>query len=204
MQAQFFFCPLSRYSYLASTQLAAISKETGVTFDWIPINFDKLNEKRNRGRPQDQSNSIQNLPSYIIRDVQRWSKFYKVPFIEVFDRFPVDKNVLTLACTAARVMSASEVFATELMRHIHATQGRLVAEKECLDAAVRAGMSRELFRACMHDSRTSLAHDSAVSDAIAFEVFAEPSFAVGTELFVGHERLPLLRDYLFSKMASYN
>ncbi len=123
-----------------------------------------------------------------------------MPFVEVFDRFPVDKQVLVLACTAARVMGASAAFAKELMQYINATQGRLVAEKECLDAAVKAGMSRELFRACMHDSRTSLAHDAAVSDALAFEVFAEPSFAVGTELFVGHERLPLLREYLFSKV----
>ncbi len=204
MQAQFFFCPLSRYSYLASTQLAEISKETGVIFDWIPINFDKLSDKRNRGRSLDQINSIQNSPSYIMRDVQRWAKYYKVHFVEVADRFPVDKNVLTLACTAARVMSASQPFATELMHYIHATQGRLVGEKECLDAAARAGLSRELFRVCMHDSRTSLAHESALSDAIAFDVFAEPSFTVGTELFVGHERLPLLRDYLHSKVSSYS
>lgn len=190
------------YSYLAGTQLKQLAQETGMTFDWIPLSIDKLNEKRLRPRQPDTVHN-QFSPSYILRDVRRWAKMYEVPYNEVPDRLPVDPNTMLMACTAARVMGASDLFGAELMRMLHGSEMRLIAEKECLDAAGRIGLPRELFRVCLHDSRTKLSHETALAEAQAFEVFDVPSFGVGTELFFGNDRLPLLRHHLFSRLATF-
>ena len=202
MQVQFYFSPLSRYSYLAASQLPQLAHETGVKFDWIPISLDRLLEKRLRVRQPETGTMNQNSTSYILRDVRRWAKMYNIPFVDAHDRLPVDGNTLVLACTAARVMGAGEAYAVELMRMIHATEMRLMAEKECLDAAVRVGLPRELFRICMHDARTNTAHEAALADAHALELFGVPSFALGSEVFWGNDRLPLLRQHILQKMSA--
>lgn len=203
MKVQFYFSPMSVYSYLAGTQLKQIAKETGATFDWIPLNVDKLNEKRVRPRPPaDPTVHNQYSPAYILRDVHRWAKLYNVPLFEVHDRLPVNAEVMVTACTAARVMGASDLFGAELMRMLHGTEMRLIAEKECLDAAARIGLPREVFRVCMHDTRTTQAHEAAIVEAQAFDVFDVPAFTAGTELFWGNDRLPLLRDHLFKLAAA--
>jgi 2-hydroxychromene-2-carboxylate isomerase len=39
---EFYFGLGSRYSYLASTQIAALSAETGAAFEWLPLDSRRL------------------------------------------------------------------------------------------------------------------------------------------------------------------
>src|SRR5439155_26436445 len=75
----------SRYSYLASTQFDRIARETGATFNWIPVaSPDLFAPERNpfEGAPV----SGQYEWFYRKQDAETWADYYGVPFREPMGR----------------------------------------------------------------------------------------------------------------------
>lgn len=75
-KVNFYFDFISPYTYLASTQLAALSTEYGVIFEWLPVNLPKLMKQAGNVSPV----SIKSKAIYSLRDLKRWAAYLDVPF----------------------------------------------------------------------------------------------------------------------------
>ncbi len=104
MIADFYFGVGSRYSYLASTQLAALEAETGVKFNWLAVDSAQLIATAHGGRSPfaGTNGSGQYDWGYRQKDAEAWAALYGVPFREPHGRLALDPNLLSLACAGAR------------------------------------------------------------------------------------------------------
>jgi 2-hydroxychromene-2-carboxylate isomerase len=104
----FYYSIGSRYSYLASTQIDALKKETGCHVEWYPINSARLIAQRKSSPFEGKPVSGQYEWIYRELDAKRWAKFYGVPYLEPRGRVHFDSELLALSCTAAKCFGKVE------------------------------------------------------------------------------------------------
>jgi 2-hydroxychromene-2-carboxylate isomerase len=117
---EFYYSVGSRYSYLASTQIAKLEGETGARAGWLPLSGVDLMAAAGYRPFEGPPASGQYDWPYRRRDAAAWAEFYGVPFRE-----PADVNVAppTLACVAARRLGGAEQLSHRLFR-CHFVEGR--------------------------------------------------------------------------------
>jgi 2-hydroxychromene-2-carboxylate isomerase len=189
----------SRYSYLAATQLAALSAETGCRFEWIPVNSADLMSRLGRNPFAGTPVSGQYDWSYRERDAKRWAALYGVSFVEPRGRVEFDPGLLALACTAAKQLGKVEDFSRGLFAAMFIDPLTRIDLNECMRRAEDCGLPPEEFRRFVGDSRTARELDEVTRKAVDTGVFGVPTFVAGGELFWGNDRLVLLREYLSKK-----
>jgi 2-hydroxychromene-2-carboxylate isomerase len=86
----FYYSIGSRYSYLASTQIDALKKETGCHVEWHPVNSVRLIAQRESSPFKGKPVSGQYEWTYRELDTKRWAKFYGVPYLEPRGRVHFD------------------------------------------------------------------------------------------------------------------
>lgn len=195
----FYFALNSRYSYLASTQIAAIEKECEAEVAWRPLDFDLLMVARKWDPFSGAPTSGQYDVAYRRSDVSRWAKYYGIPLrIVEWEKF--DWLRFNLAATEA----AKE--ADGCARFAHAVFALTMGEREGHDtdsvitqAAREAGLDpRRLLEAAKSSNVKAELHH-AVTGAVALGVFGVPSFVLGGEVYWGNDRITLLRWALTGK-----
>lgn len=184
----------SRYSYLASTQLAGITERTGCRFDWIPISSVALMAARGSTAFQGAPVSGQYEAAYRRLDAEDWARYYGVPFVEPH-RPPDDHALMAVATRAAGEQGALERYARALfeayfVRHASISPAFLVE----LAGALRLDL-RAFERALGGPGLRAQAEDDAVRYAQR-GAFGVPSFFVGDRMFWGNDRLVILEDWL--------
>ena len=110
----FYYSIGSRYSYLASTQIDSLARETGCHVDWHPINSVRLIAQREHNPFEGKPISAQYEWIYRELDAQRWAKLYKVPYVEPRGRVNFDSELLARACTAAKRLGKVEEYSHSL------------------------------------------------------------------------------------------
>ena len=183
----------SRYSYLASTQLARIEGATGCRFRWIPIDSAELIRRAHDGASPFDRESPRGQYDAAYRDIDaaRWARFYDVPYRP--PRFAaLGPSDMALACwrvdgDGERAAMCRAIYDEVFARGTEMTRDVLVRIASAFavpgDASAQDALSR---------SR----HSGAIADALAKGVFGVPTFVVENELFWGNDRLPLLEDFL--------
>ena len=190
---EFFYGIGSRYSYLASSQMERLERDTGATVRWRPLYSSLLMERRGmdpfRGPP------ASGQAAYGTQDVTRWANYFGIPFHDP-DWDALDWQRLALAAVAADRLGGVAPFTKNLFAAVF---GAGVAPKTGAKLARIAGSSglegREFLRA-IDEAETQRRHDRNIADALAAGVFGVPSFVVEGELFWGNDRLVLLRHHL--------
>jgi len=122
----FYFGLSSRYSYLAHTQLAGIAARTGARFEWKPLYSPDLMDRRGQNPFAVPPPSGVYDAAYRLRDVRRWAGFYGIPYSEPDGRLVGDRRLFSLAAVAGAYLGEAEA------------------------------MSRAIFAAVFHDTRTAL------------------------------------------------
>jgi len=74
---RFCFDYISPYSYLAATQMPALSERLGIPIIWQPVNLPRLLVTLAGNIPPA---TIPNKARYLLRDLKQWSKHLDVPF----------------------------------------------------------------------------------------------------------------------------
>lgn len=98
----FYYSIGSRYSYLASTQIAELEKAIGCQVEWHPVNSVRLLAKRGVSPFDGKMVSGQYAWDYRELDAKRWADFYQVTYHEPRGRVEFESDLLALACTAAK------------------------------------------------------------------------------------------------------
>jgi 2-hydroxychromene-2-carboxylate isomerase len=191
----FFYGLGSRYSYLASSQIARLETETGCHVSWRPLFSGDLFAARGRDPFRDEPASGQYDWAYRRRDAERWAAYYGVPYREPND-IAFDPKHLALACTAAARLGAVEPFSRHLFQALFVDGVSPLDDEVCATLAREVGLDRGAFCRLLADPKTAAQLAATVEAATARGVFGVPSFVVGDEVYFGNDRLVLLRHAL--------
>lgn len=193
---EFYYGIGSRYSYLASTQIAALESETACRVEWQPINGAALRARLGRDPFAGEPVSGQYEWPYRERDAARWAAYYGVPFREPRGRLELDPDLLARACTAAKRLGQVERFSHALFAAVFRDPLASADANECTRCARACGISESAFGQALGSPDTAAALAAATERARRAGVFGVPTFVAGDDLFWGNDRLVLLRHHL--------
>jgi 2-hydroxychromene-2-carboxylate isomerase len=166
---EFFYDILSPYTYLAATQIDAIGERTGLPVRWRPFALS--------GSPRDPTPWFH----WVSADIQRWARFYGVPF-QIPKFFPMR----TLAVMRALIAAPESELPALTRRVLDAAwvEGRDPSDPEVLASLI----GRPLVEAAaLPEVRQRLRANS--DELAARGGFGTPTFLIGDELFFGNDRL---------------
>jgi 2-hydroxychromene-2-carboxylate isomerase len=189
----FYFALNSRYSYLASTQIAALERDCGAEVAWRPLDFDLLMVARKWDPFSGAPTSGQYDVAYRRKDVARWADYYGIAVrIVEWERYDWLRFNLA-AMEAAKETEGCARFAQAVFALTMGARDGQDTESVIASAAHDAGVDpRRLIEASKSsDTKAKLHH--AVTDAVALGVFGVPSFVVDDEVYWGNDRIALLR-----------
>jgi 2-hydroxychromene-2-carboxylate isomerase len=191
---EFFFGAGSRYSYLASTQLETLERETGRLVQWRPLYSGDLFEGRGADPFQGPPVSGQYDWAYRRFDAECWADYYGVPFREP-DDLDFEPRRLALACTAASRLGAVAALGGRLFRATFVEGVSPIDDRACARLAAEAGLDAADFARVLAEPATEAALAATLDHALAKGVFGVPSFVVDGRVFFGNDRLPLVRHF---------
>lgn len=183
---RFFFNFGSTYSYLSVMRLEAEAGQAGLEVEWRPFNVRKLFvEQANIPFPKEKAAKV----AYMWRDIERRAQRFGLDWNGV-PPYPVDRSGLA---NRLGMIAAREGWAGDFTRAAyrawfidHCDFGQADVASELL---TRLGQdARSLIQRA--DSEAAKADFEAETDAArALGIFGVPTFAVGSEIFWGHDRM---------------
>ena len=186
----FFFDLSSPYSYLAATQLPALSARTGAEVRWRPMVLFAVFAATGNKMPAETPSKAQ----WMLGDLQRWSAHYAVPF-RFNSRFPVNAlQAMRLVLVGERHGRAAEV-AGEAFRRIWVDDRDVTQPDELADIARSAGLPPGAA-AGITDPAIKDALKANTDEAVRRGVFGAPALFVGDTLFWGNDRLAFVEEAL--------
>ncbi len=189
---KFYYDFVSPYSYLAFTQLPAVSHRTGATFDLTPIHILTVMDQ------------VGNAPTtatckakavYARSDLARWARHYHIP-VRPHPKFGTfSTEALLLGALAAKESDQLSAFSKAAFEAVWLNRSDLETDIGIVRWLEEAGVkdaskiwaAREGFREQLLEN-----HDAAVADG----VFGVPSFKSTRSLFFGNDRLEFLEQEL--------
>lgn len=186
----------SRYSYLASTQLDALERQTGCEVLWHPLHSADLYRLRGANPFEGDPLSGQYDWDWRRRDAERWAGYYGVPYKEPRGAVEFDPRLLARACVAAGSLGAVRPYSRALFGAIFVEGIPRIDEKECARRAEVVGLEKGVFLRQLRSSETDERLEQTARQAYSAGAFGVPTFVVGDEVFWGNDRLVLLRHHL--------
>lgn len=182
----------SRYSYLASTQIARVTRETGARFCWQPISSHALLGRRRDNPFRGDATAGQYDWGYRKRDAQAWARYYGVPFNDPIGRLTYEPMLPALAAMAADRQGQVEAMSHLLYRMIFADDRVKLSRDQVVSEAGTLGLDLPRFEADLTSPELAMAHERRITDLESRGVFGVPTFLYRDELYWGNDRLVLL------------
>ena len=192
---EFFYGIGSRYSYLASSQMERLERDTGATVRWRPLYSSLLMQRRGMDPFKGAPASGQYETAYRTQDVARWAAYYGIPFHDP-DWDALDWQRFALAAVVADRLGGVVPFTKNLYDAVFGRGAAPKSDAKLARIADRSGLDGREFLRLIDDAETQQRHDQTIADALAAGVFGVPSFVIDGELFWGNDRLVLLRHHL--------
>ena len=181
---EFFFDIASPYTYLAATQMAAVSERTGADVRWRPFLLGGVFKATGNAPPA----MVPARGRYLMKDLYRWAAMYDVAF-SFPANFPVNSIVAMRALQSIpeseRPAPALSLFRAYWADNANPTDPAVIAEHlgaEALQAATSQPV-KDALRA-------------ASDEAVERGAFGAPTFFVGEQMWFGNDRLPLVESFL--------
>jgi 2-hydroxychromene-2-carboxylate isomerase len=186
---EFFYDFVSPYSYLASTRVEAVAARAGATVRWRPFVLGGV-FKATGNRAQFE---VPAKAKHMLTDLDRWAKRLGVPL-----RFPTDfpfSSILSLRAALAAEAAGVLVPCTHAVYRARWAEGRDIADPAVLTAVLtEAGLDGAALVAAAPSHKEALMKQT--QEAIDRGAFGAPLFFVGTEMFVGNDRLDFVEEAL--------
>ena len=196
---EFFFALGSRYSYLASTQIARLEQSTGARFLWRPVNSQRLMDDVGVNPfKSEQVLSGQYAASYRQKDAAAWAEYYGVPFVDGYDPNRHDGDLMVRACTAASAAGKGVLMAHRLFEHIYVRPRPVKTHADIMRVALELGIAHHEMTALMASKDVENQVEKNRKSAIGKEVFGVPTFVCEEHrlFFWGNDRILLLESAL--------
>jgi 2-hydroxychromene-2-carboxylate isomerase len=180
----FFYFFGSTYSYLSVMRIEGVAAAAGVEVRWRPFSVRALMiEQGNLMRSQPA-----NKTAYMFRDLERRAALHGLPFRR--PTWPTDPDQLANRVgTVARIEGWCPAY-TRASFHAWVAEGRPLGDPAALVAILRdLGKDPEAVVARAGTDEIRAAYDAETDAARRLGIFGSPSFAVGSEIFWGDDRL---------------
>ncbi len=195
-EIELFFDIGSSYSYLAATQMAAVSERTGVPVRWRPFLLGGVFKATGNEMPA----RIPAKARWMLGDMAMWSRHYGIPF-RVPSRFPLMtlRTQRALAAVERTHPTALPAFALALFKAYWADDQDVTADPVLTAAATAAGLDPAAVIAAIDAPETKDLLRATTEEAVRRGAFGAPAMFVGDVLFWGNDRIPLLEEHLKSR-----
>jgi len=196
-QIDYFFAPMSPFTYLAGDRLEVVAARHGATIRYIPIDAPALFPRTGGQRLADRHPSRN---AYRLQELRRQAKTSGLPLQIAAPYFPVNPAPASYAILAAIRVGGGDVpgLIRGFLRAVWA-EGRNIAE----DEVVRRILADYGFDPAISDRFMLAAAETYVAnleEAVARGVFGVPFYIVGVEMFWGQDRLDDLDLHLAGKL----
>lgn len=192
----FYYSIGSRYSYLASTQIEKLERETGCEVIWRPLYSVDLYELRGHNPFEGEPGSGQYDWDYRRYDAESWAEYYGVPYEEPRGAVEFDPRLLARACVAADQLGAVRPYSRRMFGAIFAEGVPKIDEEECVRRAEAMGLPRNRFVRELGSPELDERLAETADEAHSAGAFGVPTFVVGNRMFWGNDRLVLVRHHL--------
>jgi 2-hydroxychromene-2-carboxylate isomerase len=189
---EFFFSPASRYSYLASTQMAGLERQTGCSVTWRPVHGPDIRRLRCRDPFSGAALSGQYEEEYRQVDAKAWAEFYGVPFREPRE-FYFDYELLVKGAVAGQNLGAGPGFYCSIADATYGSARWPLDRKLLTELAVECGLDSARFLDELDSEAVAAVLAASAREAFERGAFGVPTFFVGERMFWGNDRLPLVR-----------
>jgi 2-hydroxychromene-2-carboxylate isomerase len=190
----FFFDLASGYSYLASSQVEALARRTGVPARWRPFLLGAAFKETGNETPA----RIPAKAAWLQRDMQHWGRRYGMPVVFP-SRFPFGAVAgLRLLVAAGRLHGEPSIprLALPLFEAAWGLDQDINDPAVLSRCAAAAGFDPTPLAAAIEQAETKDALRANTQEAVARGVFGAPAFFVGDELFWGNDRLDFVEEAL--------
>lgn len=186
---EFFFDIGSPYSYLASTQIEQLERETGASVEWRPFLLGGVFKETGNAAPA-------NVPAkaqYMLTDLRRWADAYEIPF-EMPEIFPLNTLPTQRALVAVKESGGAVPPLARALFRSYWVEGRDVG-----DPSVIARICEQVdepgddIREALDDDDIKSRLREVTNDAVERGAFGAPTFFVGDKMFWGNDRLKFVR-----------
>ena len=184
-QLDFFFFLGSTYTYLSVNRAAELAQREGVALNWRPFSVRALMREQNNspfaGKPLKMK--------YMWRDIERRAEVLGIPFGGIV-KYPIDADELA---NHVSTLAAMEGWCAEFTRAAYAAWFLENKDPGNIDtlSALLAKVGKDaraiIARASEEDVRERYAAET--STARDLGIFGSPTFACGSEIFWGDDRL---------------
>ncbi|WP_420428458.1 2-hydroxychromene-2-carboxylate isomerase [Algiphilus sp.] len=193
---EFFFDPVSPYSYLAATQLDSLAARCGTTVVYKPMLLGAVFKATGNRMPA----AVPAKGRYMLTDLQRWAAFHQVPF-QFPAVFPTDSKLAQrIACTLPEAERPRWTLA--VMRAYWVDGHDIGTEAGVRHALETLSMDAPAAIEAAQGEDAKAALKQLTDEAVSRGVFGAPSFFFGDALFWGFDRLPLLEHHIKHSAAA--
>jgi 2-hydroxychromene-2-carboxylate isomerase len=193
---RFYYSVGSRYSYLASTQMEKLERQTGCEVVWCPLYSADLYALRGASPFEGRPVSGQYGWDYRRLDAERWADYYGVPYEEPRGAVNFDPRLLARACVAADTLGAVRPYSESLFSAIFVEALPEIGTEECVERAKTLGLPKGAFARELTSPGTERRLAETAEEARSAGAFGVPTFVVDGRTYWGNDRLVLLRHYI--------
>lgn len=192
---EFFFDIGSPYSYLASTQMAALGSRLSVPVRFRPFLLGGVFKASGNDMPA----RVAAKGVYMYKDLNRFATLYGVPF-KFSSRFPLNtlRTQRALSFVSLNDDAAVPTFSAELYRNYWVDDQDVSTDESIAKAATAAGLDAKAVVAGIDDPRAKDKLRADTDEAVKRGAFGAPTFFVGDEMFFGNDRIVLLEAHVQS------
>ncbi|WP_431298349.1 2-hydroxychromene-2-carboxylate isomerase [Tabrizicola sp. BL-A-41-H6] len=196
-QIDYFFAPMSPFTYLAGARLEAVAARHVASIRYIPIDAPALFP---RTGGQTLAERHESRKAYRLQELRRGAKKQGVPILMPAPYFPVNPAPASYAIIAAAKAGGGDLagLVQAFPRAVWA-EGRNIAEDEVVKDILGAhGFDPGVADRYMLAAAETYANN--LEEAVSRGVFGVPFYIVGDETFWGQDRLDDLDLYLAGKL----
>ncbi|MEO0387193.1 MAG: 2-hydroxychromene-2-carboxylate isomerase [Pseudomonadota bacterium] len=189
----YYFTPLSPFTYLAGLELEAIAARHGATISYKPFNLMDIGKETGFVPVPQRHKSRQ---TYRMQELRRIAAFRKLPITLKPAHWPSNP-----VPAATAIIAAQEAGGGDLGLLVHAIMRSCWAEEKDFaeDAVIAACLAEAGFDPALAGAnmlKGAETYQRFSDEALAAGVFGSPFYVVGDEKFWGQDRLAYLDRYL--------
>ena len=184
---EFYYDYGSPYSYLADTQVEAITERAGASLVRKPMLLGGVFKATGNASPM----TVEQKSKWSASDLPMWARHYSVPFRRN-PFFPVNTLALMRGAAAAQIDGLFERYHRAVYKAMWVDGRNLNDIAEVATVLTAAGLDARKFGARLQDQDVKDRLKATTDEAVARGVFGAPTSFVGDMMFFGNDRLPFV------------
>lgn len=181
---EFYFDYGSPYSYLADTQVEAITRRTGAALARKPMLLGGVFKATGNSSPAEQPAKAK----WSAFDMPMWARYYGVPF-QRNPHFPVNTLALMRGAAAAQLDGMFDRYHPAMFKAMWVEGRNLNDVKEVAAVLTAAGLDAAKFASRIQEQDVKDRLKATTDEAVARGAFGAPTSFVDGQMFFGNDRL---------------